>query len=417
MATRLTILSFLFIAWSQINAQTYDEVSVGASYSQQAYYTLSTGAVKTVKNDAWDIAFSNIGQTDGGVFINESAALSGTAVNLFLAPSNDWSAAITDVSALVDSVKIFNEELNWSEGAFNTVKDPNNPFDYGWGAYSAQSHQVVGDKVFVFQKRNGSFLKLQISALKGGFYHFKYADLDGSNEVQDSVQKSTNGVNSIVHYSFETKAVVNIANDYDIVFQRYFAPLDAGGGQILEYGVTGVLLAPGTQAVMVDGVDVTTVQEADYASQYTSLPTVLGHDWKVFDFTAGWIIDEDRTNFVKTKDGSKYQITFVDFTGSGTGTTTVEKTLLETASVNPPEAVGQTVSVFPNPAKDILIINTKTTENVAVQIFNNLGQNVYNTTFNTNSSISLPQNFTNGVYHLVLNAKNWTKAHSFIVVN
>jgi len=416
MTKRLTIFAVLLITGLTAFAQTYDEVSVGSQYSQQAYYTLSTGAVKAVNNDAWDIAFSNVGQIDAGIFINESASLTGTPVNLFLAPTTDWSAAITDVTGFVDDARIYNAELNWSEGAFNEVKDPNNPLDYGWGAYNVQNHQIVGDKVFVVQKRNGSFIKLKIDALKSGYYHFRYANLDGTNEVIDSVAKATNGANSIVHYSFETKQIVSIANDYDLVFTRYFTPLDAGGGEIIEYAVTGILLAPGTEAVVADGVDVTTVKEEDYAANYTALPTILGHDWKVFDFTAGWILDEDRANFVKTKSGEKYKLVFVDFTGSGTGTTTIEKTKLETASTSvQPE--GRQISFYPNPVKEALYISTPTQEDVEVSIFNSLGQRILYKETGTNRSISLPSNVSAGTYHALVQGTNWKTSHSFIVVN
>lgn len=413
----VTIALLLLTAIFHVNAQIFDEVSVGPQYSQQAYYNLSTGAMTIVENEEWDIAFSNVGQTDAGVFINESASLSGTPVSLFLAPTTDWIEDIADTSPFVDSVKIFNAELNWSEGAFNTVKDPNNPFDYGWGAYNVQNHQVDGDKVYVIQKRGGEFIKMQVTGLKGGFYHFRYASLNGDNEVVDSVAKSTNGNNSIVHYSFESNNVVSISNDYDLIFQRYFTPLDAGGGELLEYAVTGILLAPGTSAVIADGVDVATVKEEDYADQYSAVPTTLGHEWKVFDFTTGWIIDEDRANFVKTKEGEIYKMVFVDFQGSGTGTTTVERTLIGTASVKETEQNKSVVSIFPNPAKDVLTIKTERTENIDINIINSLGQSVQRIKSDTNTGIPLPSDLKNGIYHIVMKGKSQITTQSVIIVN
>ena len=416
MIKRSLFLLLLVLAISRLNAQIFDEVSLGAQYSQQAYYNLSTGAVTAVQNDEWDIAFSNIGQTDAGVFINESASLSGTAISLFIAPTNDWSKNITDTSPFVDSVKIYNAELNWTDGAFNTVKDPNDPFDYGWGSYSVQSHQVEGTKIYVIQKRAGDFIKMQITALKNGYYHFRYADLDGTDEVVDSVAKSTNGVNSIVHYSFESNDIVSIANDYDLVFQRYFSPLDAGGGVLLEYAVTGILLAPGTQAAVADGVDLSTVKESDYADKYSSLPTTLGHDWKAFDFTLGWIIDEDRANFVRTKNGEVYKLVFVDFEGSGTGTTAVERTLLKTAATEEIKVTNETISFYPNPVKEAITFKSEKSSNLEVSIFNSLGQNILKTNTYSNASILLPENITNGIYHMVVKNKNQTTTHSFIVL-
>ncbi|MBK7605096.1 MAG: hypothetical protein IPI15_16250 [Saprospiraceae bacterium] len=132
--------------------------------------------------------------------------------------------------------------------------------------------------------------------------------------------------------------------------------------------MTGILLAPGTQAAVADGVDLSTVKESDYADKYSSLPTTLGHDWKAFDFTLGWIIDEDRANFVKTKNGEVYKLVFVDFEGSGTGTTAVERTLLKTAATEEIKVANETISIYPNPVKDAITFKSEKSSNLEVNI-------------------------------------------------
>ncbi|HNB62815.1 MAG TPA: HmuY family protein, partial [Saprospiraceae bacterium] len=203
-------ISFFSVAYTQ----SYDEVSTGAQYSQQAYYNLSTGSVQIVNNNAWDIAFSNIGQTDAGIFINEAASLAENPVKLFVALDNDWSTPITDASIFIDDVQLFNSENNWTIGAFNETRNPDDPTDFGWGQYNPQNHQIIGNEVYVVKKRNGDFIKFKVDAYRNGYYHFRYANLDNSNEVQDSVARNTNGPKSLVHYSFDSKGIVKIDNGY-----------------------------------------------------------------------------------------------------------------------------------------------------------------------------------------------------------
>lgn len=412
------VLTLFLVTFFSLNifAQTYDEVSTGAQYSQQAYYNLSTGAVQVVSDDAWDIAFSNIGQIDAGIFINEAASLSASPVKLFLAPTNDWNQAITDVTQFYDSLQLLNNEANWTDGAFNNVKDPNNSFDYGWGLYDFQSHQITGNKVYVIKKRNGDFIKIKIDAYRSGKYFFRYANLDNSNETIDSVARATNGPNSLVHYSFESKKMVNISSDYDLIFTRYITPLEDTPGHFLDYSVTGFLLAPGTQAVVADGVDVTTVKESDYASNYSFAPTTIGHEWKAYDFNSGWIIDEDRANFVKTKNGDTYKLVFVDFSGSGTGTVTVEKTKLATSSTDHINSKVD-ISCYPNPAVDVIYLNTSAQGEVKIRLINSLGQVILNQKSEPNQPVYLPSGITSGIYQLLVEGRDWRATHSIVVLN
>ena len=403
-------ISFFSVAYTQ----SYDEVSTGAQYSQQAYYNLSTGSVQIVNNNAWDIAFSNIGQTDAGIFINEAASLAENPVKLFVALDNDWSTPITDASIFIDDVQLFNSENNWTIGAFNETRNPDDPTDFGWGQYNPQNHQIIGNEVYVVKKRNGDFIKFKVDAYRNGYYHFRYANLDNSNEVQDSVARNTNGPKSLVHYSFDSKGIVKIDNGYDLVFTRYITSLEDTPGHFINYSVTGFLLAPGTLAVVADSVDVATVKESDYSLAYSSAPTTIGHDWKSFNLTSGWHIDEDRANFVKTKNGETYKLVFVDFSGSSSGTVTVERTKLATSKVNP-DLQFPGMTLYPNPAQNVLYIDSDKPEPVRVSVINSLGRVVLEEATDTRSSITLPSDITPGMYHIVVQGKERRSAFSIVI--
>jgi hypothetical protein len=350
-----TFALVLFVSFLNKGIAQIEQVSVGAAYAQQAYYNLSTGEVTAVDNDAWDIAFSNEGMTDAGVFINESAGFMASPLKLFLSTETDWNNPITDVSVFVDEEIILNSEVDWTTGAFNTVADPANPFDYGWGAYNTTTHKIEGDKIFVVQLRDGSFIKVQITELSGGSYSFKYADLDGSNEVSTNISKEDSAGQSLIYFSFGSGDEVSMPTDYDLVFQRYSTPIPDGMGGFIDYNVTGVLLAPNTSAVVAYDVDPETVNESDYADQYSTEVSTIGYDWKSYSFTSGWVIDDARANFIKTSAGDLYKVVFYDFEGSSTGVTTLEKTFLGTTNTSIANNI-DALDIFPNPTNGLVSI-------------------------------------------------------------
>ena len=412
MKKNFTLPVILLFYLSTITAQI-DQVSVGASYSQQAYYSVSTGEVEVVENEAWDIAFSAAGQQDAGIFLNESVSFMAAPLQVFLADTEDWSLPLTDTDVFTDDVTLHNPETNWTEGAMNTVRDETSPFDYGWGVYNPQTNIVEGTKIYVIKKRDGSFIKFRVDNLSGGIYSFRYANLDGSSESSFEIDKS-NANGALVHFSFDTEDKVDMPTDYDLIFQRYTTALDAGDGSFIEYTVTGVLLAPDVKAVSVDGVDPSNVNESDYTDQYSSLMTTIGHDWKSFDFQSGWLIDEDRTYFIKTAVGDIYQITFFDFEGSSTGITTLEKTLITSVSTSDTPRLDHSLKLYPNPTTEYFMIDMMTETPLEISILDNSGRliNVVKTISNSPVSVS---NLSSGIYNISINSSEFIKSSRLII--
>lgn len=351
------IATILLLSFTSIKAQI-TQVSVGSSYSQQAYFSLKDQSVSIVDNDSWDIAFSADGLQDAGVFVNESAGLGQNELKVYEANIADWSTPIEDLSVYVDSMVLHNPDKNWLDGAFNSTKDLNDAFDNGWGKYNPQSNSVIGNRIYVIEKRDGRYMKFTIESLKDNTYTFKYAELDGSNEKNVTVSKADAGEASLIYYSFDMGVLTNISSEHDLIFKRYTTPLDAGDGNILEYTVMGVLLSPGVEAVVVDGVDPLLAEESDYSDSYSSLINTIGHEWKAFDFNAGWTVDEDRIQFIKTADGQVYSMIFYDFEGASTGITTLETRPVNTVSVleTAMDAAPLDIKYYPNPSSDFLYI-------------------------------------------------------------
>lgn len=374
MKIRILLFSLAFILSNGLLFAQVQEVSVGPAYTQQAYYSFSTGETQVISNDAWDIAFTNQGGQDAGVLINESGSLGGETLSLFLSASTEWADTIIDDGQFVDSLRLYNTEDSWSEGAFNSIKDTADVFDYGWGAYNPTSHAVEGSKVFVIKLRNGDLKKFQVTDLTSGTYSFRYANLDGSEEIVSAISKSSDSNQALMLYSLSTGEEVDFPSDFDLVFQRYTTDLDAGDGTTVSYTVTGVLSGPNVEVAEASGVDPTTVNEGDYSEEYVSDLTAIGHDWKSFDFALGWVINQELAYFVKTASGEKYKLVFYDFEGSSTGTVTFEITEVISSSVQSQFTSDSRIEIYPNPFVNHISIGTDSAISTNYQFFDISGK-------------------------------------------
>ena len=358
-----------------------DQVSIGAGYTNQTFYTLQNGPGDSYAHTLWDIAFATAGQ-DAGVFVNEGVGSSMGAplpeVELYKAASADFATADT-----AGMTRLYNDEVSWSAGAFNTEKNGSDPFDFGWGSYDPVTHEVTGKQVFFIKLRNDVFKKLEIQSLITNVFTFRYADLDGSNETVKAVDKTSFNENTLAYFSFDTENTVNIEPaEWDFIFTRYVKPLPDGMGGILNYAVTGVLSNIGVEVAQANGVDPVNISHTDYTDQYTDTIDAIGHDWKTFDIGSfQWIVPLDRAYFVKTAGGDIWKVVFYDFTGASTGVSTLEKTFItKIVSTTETSTHLSSFTVFPNPAQTSASIAFESVSREAegkIQIFNSTGQLVY----------------------------------------
>ena len=184
MKKTILLVSFNIIMFS-LFSQTADSVSLLPSYKNQSYYDFNNGEVANVDNTNWDLAFSAAGY-GSSIRINGQ-----TNTKLYVYPNgdiNDWSTL--DTNGMSSWKAVNNSDESWSLGAFDQNSDPNNTMDLGWGIYSTVTHHITGDSLHVIQLSDGSYKKLHIIKLSSGNFEFKYADIDGGNEVNASLDKS-----------------------------------------------------------------------------------------------------------------------------------------------------------------------------------------------------------------------------------
>lgn len=417
----LLLLPFIGAVLTSLTAQTTHNISMGSSYAQGQYYNLSNDNTSSIDHANWDIAFSVYGNTDAGVFINEGSSFSGTPPTLYVVPNKVFADNITTSDF---GSTLSNPEEAWSTGAFNTTKVAGNWADYGWGSYNMTNHQVIGTRLYVVQIGSSTYKKMTIDSLANGVYHFRYADLDGSNLQQHSVDKSTYPNQTLAYFSFATNSASSAepAGGWDFLLTRYETTLYSTGTPT-PYTVGGILINQGVEAVLADGINPTTVDIANYTTHADSL-TVVGHDWKSFSLSTGWSVDNDRVYFVKTANDELYKIEFIDFQGSSSGIATFQKTYLGmwTSIERTPNSFITQLSTFPNPATTEINLTfslNRSLEGAQLRLCNALGQVVYEQTMDTqaglNGAVIAVDHLSKGTYFLTLQVEDDLQTTAVII--
>jgi len=414
------VLLFLGIGLS-LTAQ-FDQISVGPRYSNQTFYSLSDGTLSTSSHELWDIAFSTQGVQDAGVFINEGSALGALIeVELYNTFESDFDA----VSSLdsMDWERLYNPEADWRNGAFNSIKDDTDVFDYGWGQYNSSANTVVGTTVYAVQLRSGEWKKIFIESLFFDWV-FKYADLDGSNLVEQVIPKVDHIGKVLAYYSLENNEVVDIEpTGWDLLFTRYNTYTDDGNGNFRNYVVTGVLSGLDVMVAEFDDVDPSSLDHEDVAQEdYLTPLDQIGFDWKTVDINSSlYTIDDDRVYFVQAASDRVCKVEFIDFEGAATGVTTINKECYIVARTNDIEIDGiQSLSVFPNPTTERINIladfeEASETEVILVDAAGRVAQKKSIHFDKGYQHRYLDINVLSGAYTLVIKSKNKTQTLAIIV--
>lgn len=388
------------------------ELAYGTSYSFMQFYNIEDDSRMQVANEDWHIAVTTLGTQDAGVILNEATALSGTPLELYISPTTAFNEVI-DPNAL--TVSLLNPEDSWLNGAFNTVRDDQDPLDYGWGKYDPAARKVVGNNIYALKLRSGDFLKIEIVELNGFTYSIRWAGLDGSNLQSLVINKQDHPDVGMVLIDLEEVKIIEPMANFDLLFTRYSTPLPTGPGTFLDYNVTGILSGPGVEVAQANGINPASVKWDDYKDSLDARLDILGSDWKSFQGGANpWVIPDDRAYFVKDTDGDVWKIIFIGFEGSSTGNSafTVEK-VGTISSINQIDGL-KAVSVFPNPVVDQMTIRLDATTafEAQVDLISMDGKMVHSVSYQVPvggflDEISMHQ-FPSGTYSLRITAEDGT---------
>lgn len=360
-----TILALLLPVMA--TAQVQQTVTTNTGYADQTFYSMANATVSTVSNTDWDLAFQ-ISGFEAAILINSK-----NNVKLYNANKNvsEWlSMTVADTAGMTNN-ELLNNEAHMFNGAFNTTADTSNQFDLGWGIYDLGTHIIMGDSIYFIKLSNNTYKKLCIESLSNSTYNFRYADLDGSNEVLRSFNKLNYPGKNFGYYSIQNDQYLDrepLKQDWDLSFAQYV-------DHFINYKVTGVLTNDSVQAVKAYPVDAATATDAGLTYSFDN--NIIGYDWKSFNGTT-YVVADSTVYFVIDRHAHKWKIVFTGFGGSANGNFYFDQYDLGPLSVNDVKTV-DVVSLYPNPATDntSLVLTTTKNQQAEINIYDISGKSVY----------------------------------------
>lgn len=400
-------LIVICISAIQIFGQT-ENLSMGPGYANDIYYSFENGTVLETPRNTWDIAFYTP-KFSAGVMINE-----GNGVTLYTYPSGDTANwATVDTAGMASWQPVYNSPTVWEDGAFN-VNATGHP-DYGWGVYNMATHNLTGDSIYVVKLADGTFKKLWIVSKQSlaNIYTIRYADLDGTNEMNEAIEIAPYESKRFYYYSLANNEALDRdpeSESWDILFTKYMDLTEDNEGNWVPYLVTGA-----TSNVDIGANEFYPVAD-DFnfwgEMPFDSAKNVIGYDWKSFDMgTFTWKVADSTAYFVQSYNGDVYKLTFESWEGSTTGNFVINKSLVSLASVDEVKTEIGHFSAYPNPATSFVnIIISEEVSYESMTIVNQSGQIVHQSDI---SQIDLRNGYkidlnglTKGLYIIQLNGNN-----------
>ncbi len=400
---KINLLSIFCIIFSFSLHSQNQSISLQPSYANQSFYSLENGEISNLNNSDWDLAFSTANMSSS---IRINGGMGTELYSYPLGDTTDWNNF--NSSNLSNWLPIYNSDTSWFVGAFD--KHSTSMFDMGWGMYSMITHYVTGDSLYAIKTVGGDWKKLWIQKLANGEYTFKYANFDGSNEINATVSKANYSDKNFVYYSLDQNLILDRepkSIDWDITFTKYITPV-----QGMPYGVTGVLSNDGVHVAQADNIpDPNSYNDYSQHQMMTEINTI-GYDWKTFVMSSfSYTIEPYRCYFVKDLNDKIWRIIFTLFEGSSTGNIEFNTQEMTTSTFTSDiESDISTFEIYPNPINDnnLTIVFDNSSEFSELNIFDVSGKNVYSEIFNSKGfqakSISLP-NLNNGIYVVTLSSK------------
>lgn len=347
----LLLTALIITTTSFVHAQTYDVVSIGAGYSNQTFYSMANGEVSSVSNTDWDLAFQ-ISGFQAAILVNGK-----NNVKLFRSgiDVNAWTTVTANdtVGMMNPGNELLNQDTSWWSGAFNITADATNPFDLGWGVYDMATHVVLGDSLFFIKLSNGVVKKLWIQALQNSTYYFQYADLDGTNEVTASLNKTAFSGKNFGYYSIVNNVTLDREpNKYtwDLTFMQYMATTP------YVYKVTGVLSNDSVTVAKAYPVDVPSTPF--WGQSYSQYINSIGFNWKSYSMSLNqWLIEDSLVYFVNDRQGGLWKLYFSAFGGSATGDYEFYKEQVSATGMTENGGKPALLSIYPNPTTDFVHLN------------------------------------------------------------
>jgi hypothetical protein len=424
---KIFILSSLFLSALQGFGQTVvvDTVSTGASYVNQVYYKLSSGAEVSVPANDWDIAFQT-GIMSGGIWLNNSVSAAGpNTIKAFVYPNgaannSDFTEAWDTVGS-ASWVRLYNPDSTWDWGGFNITGDVSDLFDYGWGNYAgAPTHNVIGDSLYLFIK-GSTAKKLWIVAKLSleNKYVIRTADLDGSNDVTDTLSFNPYLSKNLAYYTLGSGQVNDrepATSEWDLLFTRYNGRFSGFANQ----SVTGVISNPNVSVAKAYPVaDVDNFEDVTGLTFSDNISTI-GAAWKTPPPPV-WVI-EDSLVYFASRGAELWKIVFTGFGGSANGNYIFWKKQLAGNATSVAEQGISNATLYPNPSVNentMLVYTIATASQASYNLFDMTGKLIESKKLNGAAGLHTEQlgtaQLAPGMYIVNLMVGNSNKAFKLVV--
>ena len=411
MIKHTTLIIAIFI--STILIAQNNQISLSPGYANQSFYSMQNGEIINISNEDWDIAFST-DAFSATIRIND-----GKGVELYTYPLADTSSwtTINNSSINILTNPMYNSDTQWSSGAFDTNQVGG--FDYGWGIYNLQTHHIVGDSLFIIKTVNGTWKKLWMEQKSSGAYIFKYANLDGTNEISDNILASNYDNKGFIYYSLDDNILLDREpplSDWDITFTKYITDV-----QSTPYSVTGVLSNEGIEVAQADGIQ-SPLSYTNYSSHvFQSDINTIGYDWKTFQGT--YVLDTERCFFIRDYDQNIWRLFFTNFDGMSTGNIEFNTELITSTNISETEKQS-ILTVYPNPVSSgqeiTLIYELSSTKSEANVILHDIsGREVYKSTILSSNGLKAhkiaTEKLNKGIYIISINLDGWKKTERIAI--
>ena len=362
-----TLITILICCSSLISQN--NQISLNSGYTNQSFFSMQNGEALNIPNDDWDLAFST-DAFSATIRIND-----GKGVELYtyhLGDTSSWNNINTSTPNILIN-PMYNSDTDWGYGAFDT--NQTGGFDYGWGVYNLQNHHIIGDSLFLIKSINGNWKKLWLEKKASGEYQFKYAELDGTNEISQNILASNYANKRFIYFSLDNSNIIDrepISSEWDITFTKYITSV-----QGMAYPVTGVLGNVGIEVAQADNIS-NPLNYNDYTSHnFESTINTIGYDWK--SYQGSYVVDPNRCYFVKDYQQNIWRLVFTEFDGTSTGNIQFNTELLSATLINDLDN-RKLMSIYPNPAlqnENITLVYNMQNENSVITIYDISGRIVY----------------------------------------
>ncbi|MCP4911153.1 MAG: T9SS type A sorting domain-containing protein [Bacteroidetes bacterium] len=408
----IALLAIISCNSSEVFSSNPDTLSMNPGYASDIFYSMSQGEVLNTPRAGWDMAFYT-SAFSAGIIINE-----GSGVELYAYPNGDTSAwSSMDTTGLSSWTPLYNSPTDWEDGAFNRTSQ-GHP-DYGWGVYNMITHSIVGDSLFVIKTEDGSFKKLWIvdKISVDNLYNIRFADLDGANQVDQSIDVKPFISKNFIYYSITNDELLDRepSESWDILFTKYIDLTTNSSGELVEYLVTGVTSNIGLHANKFTGVG---PDFDDWISKpFDSLKNTIGYDWKSFDMqTFSWVVDDSIAFFVKDDNDDVYKLVFTYWQGSSTGVFAMNKSIVSSSSIQYDVISMNNLTIYPNPSVGYVNVKVANNDNFKGQVVltDISGRMVYESEINGNHQINT-SGFNTGMYFITVSNSQLKETSRLIV--